>query len=419
LHVSWTQKYRPSHLSEIAGNQEAIRTLREWLATWSASPRKRKAALLYGPPGTGKTVSAEASSKDLNYDLVEMNASDQRTTASIEKIVGIAIQQRTLTAVKRLILLDEVDGIDPSTDRGAVAAMSAAIESTKWPIILTANDPWDPRLAPLRNVCLTIQFKRLGLRDTLPYLKKICEKEGIAVEEKALRFIVERNEGDMRSILNDMQTLAAGRKKLTYDEVTWLGWRDRKDSIFDVLATVFNAKTCRWARKAIDLADVDYEMLFEWIYENAPTQLTDPGDRAKALEALALADLYIARIRKTQDWSLLAYALDLMTGGVAMSREQTKPGWIKMRFPERIKLLSRLRRHRALRTSIGRKIASKCHISTAGAIRYYMPYVKQLLESDLESAEAISTWLELDEDMKQYLSDGPTAAKKSVTQTNP
>ncbi len=419
MHVTWTQKYRPRHLSEIAGNKEAILTLREWLASWSRSPPKKKAALLCGPAGTGKTVTVEAASRDLNFDLVEMNASDQRTTALIEKIVGTAVEQSTLTAGKRLILLDEVDGIDPSADRGAVAAMSSTIERTKWPVILTANDPWDPRLAPLRILCLTIQFKRLGLRDTIPYLKRICEKEGIAVEEKALRFIVERNEGDMRSILNDMQTLATGRKELTYDDVTWLGWRDRKDSIFDVLATIFNAKTCLWARKAIDLADVDYEMLFEWIYENAPTQLADPKDRAKALEVLAQADLYMARIRKTQDWSLLVYALDLMTAGVAMSREQTKPGWIKMRFPERIKLLSRLRRHRALRTSIGRKIASKCHISTAGAIRYYVPYVKQLLEGDPESAEAISTWLELDEDMKEYLSDGPTATKKSVTQTNP
>jgi len=402
LYVPWTQKHRPHHLGEIAGNKEAILSLKQWLASWGKSPAKKKAALLYGPAGTGKTVTAEAASRDMSFDLVEMNASDKRTTALIERIVGTAAQQASLTAGKRLILLDEVDGIDPSEDRGAVEAISSTIERTKWPIILTANDPWDPRLAPLRNLCLLIQFRRLGLRDSIPYLKKISEEENLDVEEEALRFIVKRNEGDMRSIMNDLQTLSTGKKRLNYADVTWLDWRDRKESIFEVLGAIFNAKTCLWARKAADIADMDHEMLFEWIYENTPTQLTDPRDRANALESLARADLYLTRIRKTQHWALLPYALDLMTAGVAMSREWTKPAWTKMRFPERIKLRGKLRRQRALREAIGRKIASRCHTSTADAIKQFIPYIRQIFENDGEATE-VARWLELDDEMVEYL----------------
>jgi len=404
LHISWTHKYRPRHLSEMAGNKEAILAVKEWLTSWGRKPPKKKAVLLHGPAGTGKTVTAEAASRDLNFDTVEMNASDKRTTALIEKIVGTAAEQRSLTGGKRLILLDEVDGIDPSSDRGAVEAISQAIERTRWPIILTANDPWDPRLAPLRNLCLMIHFKRLGLRDSVPYLKKICVAESLEVDERVLRFIVERNQGDMRSIINDLQMLSAGRKRLSYDDVTWLGWRDRKENIFQILGSIFNAKTCVWARKAVDLADVDPEMLFEWIYENAPTQLSDPRDRGKALEALAKADLYLTRIRKTQDWGLLSYALDLMTAGVAMARERTKPAWVKMTFPERIKLKAKVRRQNAMKGAIGRKIAAKCHISSAGAVQHFIPYIKQILKNDPKDAEQIVQWLDLDDEMITNLS---------------
>ena len=405
MEASWTQKYRPRHLEDVVGNKDAISTLREWLVAWEGRPQKKKAILLYGPAGTGKTVTAEAASRDMHFDLVEMNASDKRTTAAIERIVRTAAEQSSLTARRRLILLDEVDGIDQSADRGAIEAISSTIEHTRWPILLTANDPWDPKLAPLRNLCLMIQFKRLGIRDSLPHLRKIATKEGLEIDEKALRFIVERNEGDMRSVLNDLQTLTAGRKRLAYEDVTWLGWRDRKSSIFEILGAIFNAKTCAWARKAIELADVDYDMLFEWIYENAPTQLNDPKDRANALDALSKADLYMTRIRKTQDYGLLPYALDLMTAGVAVSRERTKPGWIKMSFPERIKLKGKARRTKALREAIGRKIAAKCHTSTSGAAKDFLPYVKQIFTSNRKMAEQMSVWLNLDKEMVEYLNN--------------
>ena len=174
--IPWTQdKYRPRHLDDIVGNKEPIASFRKWLATWEKGIPKKKAVLLHGPAGTGKTITAEAASRDLNFDLIEMNASDKRTTASIERIVGSAVGQSSLLGKKRIILLDEVDGIDSRADRGAVEAIVSAIRNTKWPIILTANDPWNPRLAPLRNTCLMIQFKKLGLRDSIQYLKKICD----------------------------------------------------------------------------------------------------------------------------------------------------------------------------------------------------------------------------------------------------
>jgi replication factor C large subunit len=408
MNTPWTSKHRPKTLAEIAGNKPSIQQILGWLELWKKGPPKKRALLLHGPPGTGKTVSVEAVANEQGLDLVEINASDKRNRDALERTIGLATRQSDLFGRSRLILIDEVDGINLSEDRGAVDTIVRLVEETQVPVILTANDPWDPKVGPIRNATTMIEYKRLGLRDALPYLKKICEKEGIEVEEQALRLIVDRNQGDMRSIMNDLQVLTSGRKRLTYDETTWLGFRDRRATIFDALKTVFTSPTCLQARRATDMADVDLDMFFEWVYENAPRQLTDPRDLSQAMNALAQADLIRARIDRTRAWELLPYALEMETAGVAMSKEFTKPAWIPMKFPERIQLLSRTRKMRAIQAELGRSIGSHCHISSRRAIHHYLPYIKYVLEKNPAEGAKLVQWLHLSEDAMEYLGLNPT-----------
>ena len=415
--VPWTVKYRPKGLSEIAGNKESIETLLAWVKSWEKKAPAKKAVLLHGPPGTGKTVSVEALAREFQFDLVEVNASDQRTGESLRKIAGMAATQSGLFGERRLILLDEIDGINLSEDVGAIDAVAEVIEKAHCPVVLTANDAWDPKIRRLRDLCQLVQFKRLGVRDIVPYLKRICAAEALGVEDKALKLIIERNEGDMRSIINDLQAFSAGRKALTYDEVAWLAWRDRKETIFDALKVVFTSKSSSAARRAIDLADIDYEMLFEWIYENVPHQLTDPEDRFKAIEALAKADLHLQRAKKTQAWDLLVYVFDLMTAGVAMSKERTKPAWVPFKFPEKITFLSKTRKTRGLQKRIGAKVGRRCHVSSNAGVKHFLPYVKFIFENNPQAADSLAKWLDFDEETVDYLRgsvEKPLVAPKAV-----
>src|SRR5207245_8693841 len=111
----------------------------------------------------------------------------------------------------RLILLDEDDGVNIREDHGAITTILQIIKDTQYPLVLTANDPWDPKIRPLREACLQIELKRLGVRDGLPLLKSILSKEGVKTNEDALRLIIDRDRGDIRSILNDMQLLSSRR----------------------------------------------------------------------------------------------------------------------------------------------------------------------------------------------------------------
>jgi replication factor C large subunit len=404
LHFAWTVKHKPKSLGEIIGNSEAIEKLIEWVESWEKGIPKKRAAFLYGPPGVGKTVTVEALAHDHDMEFVEKNASDYRTEEAINRFAGLASQYGSLFGGKRIILLDELDGLIGTSDRGGVKAITDVVKAAQCPIVLIANSAYDPRFSTLRSFCLLIEFKKPAVGEVAKRLKFIGEDEGIQADEAALKFIAQRSGGDVRSAVNDLQALGQDKKKLTYDDVSWQGYRDRQDSIFNVLRMILYGKTCASAKQAVNMVDVDTDMLFEWIYENVPAHLTDPHDLADAMDALSIADVYRGRIRGTQDWGFMRYMIDYMTAGVALARKNTKTsGWIPFKFPERIQMLSRSRAERAMRSSIGVKVKRRDHISARRATSEVIPYLKVIFKNNAEMAAGLAKWLDLEPEMVEYL----------------
>jgi replication factor C large subunit len=415
LFAAWTVKHKPKSLNEIVGNKDAIQKVTDWIKSWGKGIPKKRAIFLYGPPGIGKTVTVEALAHDFNMEFVEKNASDYRTEDAINRFAGLASQYRSLFGGKRIILLDELDGLTGTADRGGVKAITDIVKTAQCPIVLIANSAYEPRFSNLRLYCLLIEFKKPATGEVMKRLEWICDQEGIQADERALKFVAQRSEGDVRSAVNDLQALAQGKKKLSYEDVSWLGYRDRQDTIFNVLRMILYGKTCLGAKQALDMADVDIDMLFEWIYENVPAHLTDPHDLAQAMDALSIADVYRGRIRATQDWSFTRYVIDYMTAGVAMARRNTKVhGWIPFKFPERIQMLSRSRAERAMQLSIGQKIKRKNHISAARASKQVLPYLRIIFKNDVNMAAGLAKWLDLEPEMVEYVVGSEEKAKEII-----
>jgi replication factor C large subunit len=411
LYDAWTFKYKPKTLSEVVGNAEAIQKLCDWTKSWDNGIPKKRAVLLYGPPGIGKTITVEALSNDLHFEFVEKNASDYRTENAVKNFAGLASQYSSLFGGKRIVLMDELDGLTGTSDRGGVKAIIDVVKTNQSPIVLISNSAYDPRFANLRTYCLLIEFKKPHSSEVIKHLKLICSREGIDAEESALRFIAQRSEGDVRSAVNDLQALGQGKKKLVYEDVSWLGYRDRRDSIFNVLKMIVYGRTAAGAKQAVNMADVDVDMLFEWIYENVPEHFRDPHDLARAINALSLADVYRGRIRSAQDWSFTRYVIDFMTAGVAMTRQNPKiSGWTPFKFPSRISMLSRSKMERAMQLNIGRKIRRRCHVSAVRASKEILPYLRVIFGNDVKMAAGLSKWLDLDSEMVRYLAGNEKGA---------
>ena len=128
-----SERLRPVRLEDVLGNAEARRALRAWAERWSGgTPPSHRAALLFGPPGVGKTSAALALASDLGWSVVEMNASDARNEAAIDRVAGRASITHTLLGMtaggephRALIVLDEADSLTGRATESARASIPA------------------------------------------------------------------------------------------------------------------------------------------------------------------------------------------------------------------------------------------------------------------------------------------------------
>ena len=141
--VPWTESFRPKNLGQVVGNEDAVVALRDWFDSWSPTAKK-KVVILHGPAGTGKTSSVIALANERQYELVEMNASDSRNKAAIMRLAGSSAREGTIVdgaKGKRILLIDEVDGLAGNSDRGGLNELIKILSTSIYPIICTANDP--------------------------------------------------------------------------------------------------------------------------------------------------------------------------------------------------------------------------------------------------------------------------------------
>ncbi|MGC8817630.1 MAG: replication factor C large subunit [Candidatus Hadarchaeum sp.] len=395
--LPWVEKYRPKSLREIVGQPKAISLITRWAQSWERGRPAKAAALFYGPAGTGKSAAAAALASDFGWDLIEMNASDQRNLAEVKRVAGTAASTGTLfggTAAKRLIVLDEADSIYGTADRGGYSAIKEIIAETHNPLVLIANDkdaiPWE-----IKAACLMVEFGRIGEEVILKELARILHLEKIDFEELALKVIAETARGDLRSAITDLQTLTTGKKRLTIKDVV-LYRRDQEIDIESFLAKLLEATSADEARKLLWSLDLPPEDALAWISENIPLVVDGVESRAKVYEAISRADIFLGRAKRGQAYGMWSYAGDLMSAGVSLSRgEELKP--VKAKLPSHIWRYSRTRADRAVRDSLTRKIAAHCHTSSRTARRDILPYLRIIFKNDRKTAEAIVTALELTE----------------------
>lgn len=400
--VPWIIKYRPKNLSQYVNQEEAKAFLSAWIKEWlRGSTPSKKAVLLHGPPGVGKTALAEALAGEFGLQTVEMNASDFRRKSDIEKVAMIASKARSFDGKPKIVLLDEVDGLSGKEDLGGVEAIIDVIKNTKNPIIMTANNAYANQLRTIRtmNEVVLIELKELHQKDVLEVLRRICEAEKIFCDDKALKTIHERNKGDLRSCINDLESIGRTYGKVTLDLVEkLLPYRDRELDPFETLRSIFFAKYTWQAKSAAMHSQLDFDTLLQWINENIPVQLTEPENIYQAYEALSRADVHKGRIIKSGSWDLLSYANDLSTAGVSLVAKKEKLKWIKYSFPAMIKMLAETKASREKLLSAAEKIARNVHVSRRTALAEFIPLIRVIYRLDRNKAAYIMKSLNISPD---------------------
>jgi len=387
----WIKKYEPT-IEEFVGNSEIVENMMKWAILWK-SGKKQRPVMLCGPPGIGKTTLAYALAKKMNWDIMETNASNLRDKESLNRIVGAASSYESLFGKTRLILIDEVDGLQKD-DRGGATAIYQILKTSNQPIILTANDGWALNIRELRSACTVYDMKKINSKTVESILKKILEKEGMEYSD-VVKKIVEKSEGDLRAAILDLQAVYTGRKSVGEEELNVLGERFREKDIFKAMQLIFKSMEYEKARSAIEGLDLDFEMLMGWIDENIPNEYEQNEDIARAFDRLSRADIYMGKIRRRQNWVFLKFAMDIATAGVALAKKEPYHKFTQYYFPTKIRKLSLMKENRLKEREICAKICEKSHVSTKDAKWIYLPLIKLVGEKSTNSFARICQFYEI------------------------
>jgi len=357
MHRSLSEKYRAKSYSDIVGQGKAIEEIKRFLEEF---PRK-KSLILHGPAGTGKTSLAIAAARENNFELLELNASDLRNRLKLEQIVKPAAEQRSLFKKGKLILMDEVDGVT-GTDIGGIPELLRILAISHYPMIMTCNDVWQSKLAPLRAKSRLVEMKQLQILTILEILKKISEKEAMNKNISFLSQIALKSQGDLRAAINDLQSYSH-ESDLFVDTTEK---RDVEDSIFNILRKLFKER-----EPFLDLFDstkMSLDEIFLWIEENIPREYRNEA-LAKAYYSLGKADVFRGRIYRNQSWRFLIYQNIFQSAGISYAKKLSSQGFTRYEAPKRILKIWLHNQKSEKKKTIAKKYAHLVHCSVKRVLR--------------------------------------------------
>ncbi|HYZ95835.1 MAG TPA: AAA family ATPase [Nitrososphaeraceae archaeon] len=407
----WTEIYRPKSLEQMIGNEEIRITILKWLVKWLPGT---KPLFLIGAPGVGKTTIVKILSSILNYDLIELNASNTRSGPQLEKLVNPLLNNTSLFGKKILLFFDEVDGIYGREDSGGIEVLLNIVKSSNFPIIFATNSS-NIKLKNLSKLCKIIKFQRISSNLLMMFLNFVLYEQNYSLTFDDKKWIVEKSNGDIRIMLNIAQSKCTGYGQFITQKF--------KVDISEGLNEFFSSTSKDNARVILLSLDGKYtdpryglssedrrKDIVNSLFTSIVTSDLDMNTLSQLLDNLSLIDLQVARIYENRNWKLLKY-MDNILIELLYSKIQNK--MISYRqygisWPLMGQIFSR---GVSLRNLIS-NLSILFHVSSSTFGMIFFPYLLEIIrEYKIDIHELISNFM-LDEKFVEILQKEMNRPKK-------
>jgi len=205
--VNLALKYRPKTLDDLIGQTHLLgkdAVLRKLIES-NALPH----TFLYGPPGCGKTTIARVIATILDRPFYEMNA----TTLKIEDLRKI-FKEYTNALQKPLIFIDEVHRLSKNQQEVLLPFME---NNAALIIGASTENPYYSLTAAMRSRSHLFELESISEKEMRIYLKKILSLEKISANEEAKEYLVFSSGGDVRAMLNLLESASAIDAEVTLE----------------------------------------------------------------------------------------------------------------------------------------------------------------------------------------------------------
>jgi len=232
-HTIWIEKYRPTRLADIVGQDEIVERLSSYVKT------KNLPHLLFtGSAGVGKTTAAVTLAREIfgeswQMNFRELNASDERGIDVVRNQIKQFARTTPLgDSTFKILFLDEADALTTDAQAALRRTMESYAQTCRF--ILSCNYS-SKIIDPIQSRCAIYRFRPLSPGAVKEEILRIAKREGLTVTQDALDAMVYIAQGDMRKAINALQGAAIINRNIDATRVYAITSTARPEEIGELL----------------------------------------------------------------------------------------------------------------------------------------------------------------------------------------